>query len=78
MSTISLRLAESLHKQIRELAQKEGVSINQFVSTAVAEKIAVLRTTEYLKRRGKRGSRKAFDRALSKVRDSAPEDRDRL
>jgi hypothetical protein len=29
MSTISLRLPESLHKQARELAEKEGISINQ-------------------------------------------------
>ena len=40
MSTISLRLPESLHKQVRELAKKEGISINQFLATAVAEKMS--------------------------------------
>ncbi len=39
MSTLSIRLPDSLHKQVRELAAKEGISINHFVATAVAEKI---------------------------------------
>jgi len=78
MSTISLRLADSLHRRIRELARREGVSINQLVSSAVTEKIAAMLTQEYLEERGKRGSRRKFDRALSKVRDAEPEAPDRL
>ena len=38
MSTISLRLPESLHRRVRELAKEEDVSINQFITTAVAER----------------------------------------
>lgn len=71
-STISLRLSESLHKQIRELAKREGVSINQLINTAVAEKLAALMTTEYLEERGRRASRKKFEQALARVRDRAP------
>ena len=37
MSTMSLRLPESLHRKVRELAEQDGVSINQFVTTALAE-----------------------------------------
>jgi len=48
MSTISLRLPESLHKQVRKLAAKESVSINQLVTLALAEKISALLTEEYL------------------------------
>jgi hypothetical protein len=73
MSTISLRLSESLHKRVRELAKREGISINQFVTTAVAEKLSALMTQEYLEARAKRGSRRKFDRALSKVADVEPE-----
>ena len=73
MSTISLRLSESLHRQVRKLAQREGVSINQLISTALAEKISALMTLDYLEARAKRGSRKKFERALSKVRDIEPE-----
>ena len=78
MSAISLRLPESLHKRVRELAKQEDVSINQFITTALAEKLAVLMTVEYLEERGKRGSRRKFRRALSNVRDRKPDAADRL
>jgi hypothetical protein len=78
MSTLSLRLPESLHKHVKELAEQEGVSINQFVTTAVAEKMSALMTEDYLEQRAKRGSRKAFDAVLKKVPDVVPEEQDRL
>ena len=56
MSTMSLRLPESLHDKIRELAEKEGISMNQLVTTAVAEKVSALLTEEYLETRARRGS----------------------
>lgn len=71
MSTISLRLPESLHKQARVLAKQEDISINQFIASAVAEKMAALMTVEYLAERGARGSRKKFDAVLGKVRRHA-------
>lgn len=79
MSTISLRIPESLHERVRELAQQEDISINQFIATALAEKMAALMTTEYLERRAKRGSRRKFRSVLAKVRDREPVERtDRL
>lgn len=78
MSAISLRLPESLHKRVRELAKQEDVSINQFITTALAEKLAVLMTIEYLEERGKRGSRRKFRRAISKVGERKPDAADRL
>jgi len=56
MSSLSLRLPDSLHRHIKELSEKEGVSINQFISTAVAEKISALSTQNYLEERAKNGS----------------------
>jgi len=78
MSTLSLRLPDSLHKRVRELAQQEGISINQFVSTAVAEKMAALLTVSYLEERAKRGNREKFLAVLAKVPDVAPEPGDEL
>ena len=68
MSSISLRLPESLHRQARELAEREDISINQLIATALAEKMSALMTGEYLAERAARGSRKKFDRVLQKVR----------
>ena len=76
MSTISVRLPESLHETVRDLAKRDHVSINQFI--ALAEKIAALTTDEYLTSRAKRGSREKFERVLSKVTDTEPQEDDRL
>ena len=39
MRTISLRLPDSLHRQVRALAARDGISFNQVVVLALAEKI---------------------------------------
>lgn len=78
MSTLSVRLPDSLHRQIRRLARQEGISINQFISTAAAEKMAALMTLDYLEERAKRGSREKFEAALARLPDVEPESHDRL
>jgi hypothetical protein len=77
MSTLSIRLPNSFHRQLRELAVREGVSMNQLISSAVGEKLAALMTEDYLDR-AKRGSRKAYGAVLRKVRDVPAEERDTL
>lgn len=78
MSTISLRLPDSLHEQIRKLANVDGISINQFISTAAAEKLAALMTVDYLEQRAKRGTRPRFEAALKRLPDVEPADDDKL
>jgi len=78
MSTLSLRLPNSLHEEVRKLARREGISINQLVSTAVAEKLAALMTEEHLEKRARRGRKGKFKKVLRKVRDVEPEEEDRL
>jgi hypothetical protein len=78
MTTMSIRLPESLHKNIKAFAQQEGVSINQFVVTAIAEKMSALQTEEYLQERAGRASRARYEAALSEVPDIPPEEIDRL
>jgi hypothetical protein len=78
MSVLSLRLPNSLHEQVREMAQAEGVSMNQFVALAVAEKVAVLQASDYLAQRGRRGSREKLLAILAKAPDVEPEEYDKL
>jgi hypothetical protein len=78
MSTLSVRIPNSLHRQLRELAEREGTSINQLINSAVAEKLASLMTAGYLEERAKQGSRKKFLAALRTIPDVEPEDFDRL
>jgi hypothetical protein len=51
--------------------------MNQLISSAVGEKLAALMTEDYLGR-AKRGSRKAYEAVLGRVRDVPPEERDKL
>jgi uncharacterized protein (DUF1778 family) len=78
MSTLSLRLPNSLHEQIRQLSEREGISINQFITSAAAEKMASLLTEVYLEKRARRTDRKKFQGVLDKVPDVEPENYDKL
>ncbi len=78
MSTISLRLPDSLHESVRNLAKEDNISINQFVATALAEKMSALITEKYLSERAEKGSKKKFKTALSKVKDIEPDTSDKL
>ena len=78
MSTLSVRLLNSLHKQLRECARREGTSINQLINSAVAEKLAALMTEDYLIARAKRGSRRKFEAVPHTVPDIEPAANDRL
>lgn len=78
MATLSLRLPDSLHRQLAALAKREGVSINQIINSAVSEKMVVLMTEEYLDRRARGASPTRFKAALERVADIEPDDVDRL
>ena len=78
MNTLSVRLPESLHKRLKEMAKKEGVSMNQFITLAVSEKVSTLLTVDYLKERSQRGDSKAFEKLLEKVPDTEPEEFDKF
>lgn len=78
MSTLSLRLPQSLHDRIRDLAKREGISINQFIASAAAEKLSALLTEEYLADRGARASRERYLAALARVPDEEPVSGDEL
>ena len=71
MSTMSVRLPNSVHARLRQLAAREGVSMNQLVATAVAEKVSAIETEEYLAARAARGDRAAFDALLDQVPDTS-------
>ncbi|KXK13527.1 MAG: HicB family protein [Chloroflexi bacterium OLB14] len=78
MSTLSLRLPESLHQYAREMAEKENISINQLITLALAEKLSALGAEDYLEMRAKRASKAKFLKAMSKVAKVEPPDYDRL
>ncbi len=78
MGALSLRLPESIHRHIREIAKIEGVSINQLISSAIAEKISAIMTEDYLKSRIERADMNDMETILNKVTDRKPVKGDEL
>jgi len=72
MSQVALRLPDSLHQYAKQLAAQDAASLNQFIVTAVAEKISALNTEAFFQQRAAFSSREKFDRVLAKVADRPP------
>ena len=72
MSQVALRLPDSLHQYAKQLAAKDDASLNQFIVTAVAEKISAIRTESFFQERAALSSRAKLKRVMAKVRDAAP------
>lgn len=77
MSTITLTLPPSLHDQAKAMAERDQITVDQFVALAVAEKVSALLTEDYLKSRAARGERARFEQVLEKVPDVEPDPADR-
>ncbi|MEA3414872.1 MAG: toxin-antitoxin system HicB family antitoxin, partial [Thermodesulfobacteriota bacterium] len=73
---MSLRLPKSMYGDLKDVAKVEGVSMNQFVTIAIAEKIALLNALDYLGKRAKRGNREKLLSVLAKSPDVEPEEYD--
>ncbi len=78
MSKVTFQLPESLHRSILALSEREGYSIDQFLASAAAEKVAALRTVEYLRREMAGARREDFKRLLAVVPDQKPIETDRV
>jgi hypothetical protein len=62
----ALRLPISIKAEAEKLAAEDGTSLNQFVATAVAEKVSALRTAKYFAERKGRTNWDAFERIMSR------------
>jgi len=75
---VNVELPGFLLSHVRELAEKEGVTLEQFIASALAEKMAAWKTDAYLKERATRGDRSKFQAAMNNVPEVEPEPTDRL
>ena len=78
VSTYPLRLPVSIKAEAERLAAQDGSSLNQFVATAVAEKIAALRTADFFTGRKGRSNREAFRRLMTRKGGEPPQPGDEL
>lgn len=78
MTNLTVQLPESLHRSIQAIAAREGYSVDQFLASAAAEKIAALRTVDYLRCEAAGGRREDFERFLAAVPNREPAETDRM
>ena len=78
LSTYPLRLPRSVKAEVERRAKADGVSINQFVATAVAEKLAAMNTAAFFTERRERADFVAFDRLMRRKRGEGPQPEDTI
>ncbi len=72
MSTLTIQLPEGIAQQLRECAAKEGVTVDQLLSSAAAEKLSALMTVEHLRERARHAKREDFIAFLNGSPDLPP------
>lgn len=78
MSVLSVRLPNSLHAMVKNVAAEDAISINQFIASAVAEKLSAMTTEKYIAARAVKANKEKFKAVLAKVPAVAPDARDAI
>lgn len=60
MTTLTIGLPNSVHESIKLLTRKDGISINQLIASAAAEKMASFQMLDYFRREAALGKRENF------------------
>lgn len=77
-STYPLRLPHSIKAEVERVAKADGISINQFVATAVAEKLSAMNTAAFFAERRAKADFAAFDQIMGRAGGMAPTADDRV
>ena len=78
MSVLSVRLPNSLHAMVKNVAAEDAISINQFIASAVAEKLSAMTTEKYIEARAAKANKEKFKAVLAKVPNVAADSHDAL
>jgi hypothetical protein len=78
MSTLTIQLPDGVARQLRECAEREGVSVDQLLSSAASEKLSAMLTLEHLRERARRAKREDFIAFLNGSPDLPPMPGDEL
>ncbi|MEA1053841.1 hypothetical protein U5801_29120 [Lamprobacter modestohalophilus] len=78
MSTLTINIPDSLVGRLQQFAVDQGITLDQLLSSAAAEKLSTLMTVEHLRERGAHGDRAAYRRFLESSADVPPMHGDEL
>lgn len=77
-STFPLRLPSSIKAEVERRARADGISINQFIATAAAEKLSAMNTADFFAERRARADFDAFDRIMNREGGQLPAPEDQM
>ena len=77
MSTLNISIPDSYHEMVKTVSKEDKISINQFIASAIGEKLSAMQTAAYLQKRAERGSREKFLVVLNNAPDIEPEEDDK-
>ena len=77
-SNYAFRLPASLKQSVEKVAQDDGTSLNQFIVSAIAEKLAAMKTADYFQERAQRGDLKAALALLGRKGGEPPQAGDEI
>ena len=78
MTALTIRLPDSVHRKVKELAARDGISVNQFIASATAEKMAAFLTLDHLRQEAALAKREDFLAVMNRVPDAEPMPGDEL
>jgi predicted DNA-binding ribbon-helix-helix protein len=78
LAALTIRLPNSVHQKIKELAERDEISVNQFIASAASEKMASVLTVDYLRAEAAKGNRKDFEDFLKMVPELPPQKGDEV
>ena len=77
MSTLNISIPDSYHEMVKTVSKEDKISINQFIASAIGEKLSAMQTAAYLQKRAERGSREKFLTVLNNALDIEPKEYDK-
>lgn len=78
MSTLQVSIPDEVREKVTEAASRTHVTIDEFTTMALVDKLTLVLKDPYLEGRAKRGSWRKFREALAQVPDVPPDEEDRL
>nr|VFJ45755.1 MAG: hypothetical protein BECKFM1743A_GA0114220_100295 [Candidatus Kentron sp. FM]VFJ45956.1 MAG: hypothetical protein BECKFM1743C_GA0114222_100325 [Candidatus Kentron sp. FM]VFK07398.1 MAG: hypothetical protein BECKFM1743B_GA0114221_100405 [Candidatus Kentron sp. FM] len=77
MTQLNIEIPNRIYRGIRDLSEREHISLDRLVAQALGEKLSAVASEDYLARRAERGNRERFLAVLDKAPDIQPEEDDR-
>ncbi len=78
MSILKVSLPDSVRERVEHFAREDGVSVDDFLATVIAQRVAVAEANSYIQQRGAKGSTARMQELLKKAPDIEPEAYDRI